>query len=41
MLIKDPEIGRVISHRLPLEKTQEGIELMRGTDFSMKILIQP
>lgn len=41
MLIKDQEIGRVISHKLPLDKTQEGIELMRGTDFSMKILIQP
>ncbi|WP_333871332.1 zinc-dependent alcohol dehydrogenase [Desulforamulus putei] len=41
MLIKNQEIGRVISHKLPLEQAQEGIELMRGTGHSMKILLQP
>lgn len=41
MLIKDQGIGRVISHKLPLEQAREGIELMRGTGHSMKILLQP
>lgn len=36
-----PELTRVITHRLPLEKAQEGIELMKKGGDNLKILLQP
>ena len=41
MLVNDPQIQKVISHRLHLAEAQKGFDLMQQANESMKILIQP
>lgn len=41
MVSKYPQVETVISHKLPLEKAQEGIELIKQGLENMKILLYP
>jgi 2-desacetyl-2-hydroxyethyl bacteriochlorophyllide A dehydrogenase len=41
LIAKYPEIGKVITHKLPLDQAQEGINLMRTGEANLKVLLKP
>ena len=41
LIAKIPEIASVITHKLPLARAQEGIDLMKQGSYNQKVLLFP